>query len=87
MRRLAVEWDGGPAGVGGTYPCALGRPWVTVRAYYEALPLRLAGRGTGEGGEIPPDQRVGGSHLYPEERSQRPKSPIAAAGCVNLPAM
>src|SRR5436305_14085768 len=28
-----------PAGVGRTSPCALGRPWVSVRAHYGALPL------------------------------------------------
>jgi hypothetical protein len=32
-----------PAGVG-VVPCALGRPWVTVRAHYGALPS-VAGRG------------------------------------------
>jgi hypothetical protein len=31
-----------PAGVG-VVPCALGRPWVTVRAHYGALPS-VAGR-------------------------------------------
>ena len=31
-----------PAGVG-VVPCALGRPWVTVRAHYGALPS-MAGR-------------------------------------------
>ena len=42
MRRLRAEGD---------VPFALGRPGVTVRAHYGALPISAAGRGAGEGGE------------------------------------
>jgi hypothetical protein len=48
MRRLGAERDAAPAGAGRTYPCALGRLEVTVRPHYGGLPLRSAGRGTGE---------------------------------------
>src|SRR5207253_9464530 len=42
----------------------LGRPWVSVRAHYRALPLKLAGRGQACGAKSP---RVATS---PEERTR-----------------
>jgi hypothetical protein len=52
MRRLGVGREAAPAGGGRTYPRALGRPGVTVRAHYGALPS-MAGRGQVEGGRKP----------------------------------
>ena len=36
-----------------------GRPWVSVRPHYRGLPLKLAGRGTGERREIAVSQVPG----------------------------
>ena len=78
MRRLGVDPDAAPAGVGRTYPRALGRPGVTVRAHYGALPS-MAGRGRTKGGEIRPG-RAAGLPPIPEVRSSRQKSPRWSAG-------
>jgi hypothetical protein len=50
MRRLVAGQDAAPADVARTH--GLGRPGVTVRAYYGALPS-MAGRGHGKAGESP----------------------------------
>jgi hypothetical protein len=68
MRRLEVERDAAPAGVGRTYPRELGRPWVAVRAHYGALPLMPAGRGTGK-------RRETAGTESPEEWPRGQKSP------------
>ena len=60
---------------GGTSSSAPGRPRVTVRAHYGALPF-AAGRGEDEGGESRPDQGSSFSpHPHPEVRSRGQKSP------------
>jgi hypothetical protein len=64
MRRLRV---------GGDVPCALGRPWVAVRAHYGALPL-AAGRVRAKVGESLPDDGCEARAQYPEARPQGQKS-------------
>jgi hypothetical protein len=61
-----------PAGVGRTSLCALGGPWVTVRAHYGALPS-VAGRDRRRVGESLPGWRAC-SRLRPEVRSQGRRS-------------
>ena len=70
---LKAEQDAAPARAGGTFSRASGRPGVTVRANYVALPS-MAGRGQDEGGE---SRRIGGGNArpVPEARSLSQKSP------------
>ena len=77
-RRSEVGLDAALAAVFRTH--GPGRPGVTVRAYYGALPLMPAARGMHGRGEIP-------RTTFPEERSSSPKSPIAVADCVDLSAV
>ena len=54
---LKAEQDAAPARAGGTFSLASGRPGVTVRANYVALPS-MAGRGQDEGGRKPARSRA-----------------------------
>jgi hypothetical protein len=65
-----VGMGAAPAGVGRTSLCALGGPWVTVRAHYGALPS-MAGRERVKGGETCLDQRAG---LVPAAGSAVPRT-------------
>jgi hypothetical protein len=60
--------------LGRTYPCALGRPGVTVRAHYGALPS-MAGRGQVEGGRKPAGVVLAATSLA---RKYGPPAQIAA---------
>ncbi|MDB5615950.1 MAG: hypothetical protein JWQ24_188 [Tardiphaga sp.] len=68
-----MELDAAPAR--GVRTLASGRPGVTVRAYYEALPL-AAGRGSGEGWrKLAGSADPMGPHLIPEVTVPRTEKP------------
>src|ERR1700754_2836001 len=56
--------DAAPAGVEGTSLCVIGRPWVSVRAHYGALPLMW----------LDGDRRAARNRQEPSPRKNGPRS-------------
>ena len=73
----------------GVVPCALGRPWVTVRAHYGALPS-MAGRGRVKGGETCLDGELARAWLGSRSQGRRNRRDGTLRGvavCLCFPAI